>query len=781
MLNSDAVVQPPSVQMQMNIAGCVASPLYAQTLPQHSSVLADVQQQQTANLQQQHVATAFLPPIALQQMSVQQQVRMLSAQRAVAVPYQQAALAAAELTPGGAQFNRNYYEYSTPVMQQQVQCLQNQMSSGRLAGETSQALPIAHGFSGSQMSSNPSSSHHATASANDPCAQIAHVLQCYQQGGEDAEFVRKAIESLVKKLKDKRTELENLITAVTSGGKQPTSCVTIQRSLDGRLQVAGRKGVPHVVYARIWRWPNVSKNELQKLPICAVAPDNQDVICINPYHYERVVSSGIGNIDMSTLRLDSLASSSSTAAHGNGVMVASVQNTGLAHTPSGRPLSSRNVYTERPQHRSLDGRLQVAGRKGVPHVVYARIWRWPNVSKNELQKLPICAVAPDNQDVICINPYHYERVVSSGIGNIDMSTLRLDSLASSSSTAAHGNGVMVASVQNTGLAHTPSGRPLSSRNVYTERPQHHPFSEVSSQTSAGLSLMQQQTDGQNGNPWIGQGCAVSASTAAQMYQQAQGAYQIRDACRNFPVRSPRYDLNAVVLPPTTPPDHWCSISYYELDTQIGETFKVRKDQSEVIIDGGVNPAGAKLGRFCLGALPNVHRCEASEKARLHIGKGVRISTQRDGSVYLECLSHKSVFVRSYYLDFEHNIEYGMTVHKFCSGAPNRKIFDLRWAYAEMEQQSESARFAVVAQAAAVAGYASATSLTPSLIEHAGTGVDDLRRVCCTIAISFVKGWGSGYNRTSIKETPCWVELQLHRPLQLLDQLLKKNNDYYGCD
>lgn len=27
----------------------------------------------------------------------------------------------------------------------------------------------------------PSSSHHATASATDPCAQIAHVLQCYQQ------------------------------------------------------------------------------------------------------------------------------------------------------------------------------------------------------------------------------------------------------------------------------------------------------------------------------------------------------------------------------------------------------------------------------------------------------------------------------------------------------------------------------------------------------------------------------------------------------------------------
>jgi hypothetical protein len=29
------------------------------------------------------------------------------------------------------------------------------------------------------------------------------------------------------------------------------------------------------------------------------------------------------------------------------------------------------------------------------------------------------------------------------------------------------------------------------------------------------------------------------------------------------------------------------------------------------------------------------------------------------------------------------------------------------------------------------------------MEHAGTGVDDLRRVCCTVALSFVKGWVSG--------------------------------------
>ncbi|VDK84256.1 unnamed protein product [Cylicostephanus goldi] len=127
----------------------------------------------------------------------------------------------------------------------------------------------------------------------DTCQQISHVLQCYQQGGEDAEFVRKAIESLVKKLKEKRVELDALITAITSAGKQPTTCVTIQRSLDGRLQVAGRKGVPHVVYARIWRWPNVNKNELVKLSMCTIPNEHQDFICINPYHYERVVSNGL--------------------------------------------------------------------------------------------------------------------------------------------------------------------------------------------------------------------------------------------------------------------------------------------------------------------------------------------------------------------------------------------------------------------------------------------------------------------------------------------------------
>ena len=79
------------------------------------------------------------------------------------------------------------------------------------------------------------------------------------------------------------------------------------------------------------------------------------------------------------------------------------------------------------------------------------------------------------------------------------------------------------------------------------------------------------------------------------------------------------------------------------------------------VDGYVDPSGGN--RFCLGALSNVHRTEASERARLHIGKGIQLDLIGEGDVWIRCQSDHSVFVQSYYLDREAGRQPGDAVHK----------------------------------------------------------------------------------------------------------------------
>lgn len=214
---------------------------------------------------------------------------------------------------------------------------------------------------------------------------------------------------------------------------------------------------------------------------------------------------------------------------------------------------------------------------------------------------------------------------------------------------------------------------------------------------------------------------------------------------------PEIDLNTPI------PDYWCTINYYEGDLQIADIFKVRSLYQSVIIDGFFD--SSREDRFCLGALTNVQRTNSSEKARLHIGKGVQLENLQDGSVYVRCLSEYSVFFESYYLDRESGREPFDAVHKIYPGS-YVKVFNLKECLrclksaASVEQQSNQQ---------------SPNSMMNNN-NNAGINVDDLRRLC-RLRFSFVKGWGPDYPRKTILETPCWCEVQLNRPLQFLDQLI----------
>ncbi|NXQ24711.1 SMAD4 protein, partial [Alaudala cheleensis] len=443
-----------------------------------------------------------------------------------------------------------------------------------------------------------------TPTSNDACLSIVHSLMCHRQGGESETFAKRAIESLVKKLKEKKDELDSLITAITTNGAHPSKCVTIQRTLDGRLQVAGRKGFPHVIYARLWRWPDLHKNELKHVKYCQYAFDLKcDSVCVNPYHYERVVSPGIGKYTLES-KCNEMGS----------------RRCRRPRATRCRPSSTRPAT-------------------GPPRSPTAPPPCWP-----PLRPAP---PAPPTSPTFPWPPQ----------------------------------------VRSWGCS------PLPGRGWHC---------------GAGLAA----PTGDNSHL-----LGVNLGVVSQFFCAFQW-------------------VNCVCC---SAPEYWCSIAYFEMDVQVGETFKVPSSCPIVTVDGYVDPSGGD--RFCLGQLSNVHRTEAIERARLHIGKGVQLECKGEGDVWVRCLSDHAVFVQSYYLDREAGRAPGDAVHKIYPSAYIKVgVTGVTWA------------------------------LRVGLSAAAGIGVDDLRRLCI-LRMSFVKGWGPDYPRQSIKETPCWIEIHLHRALQLLDEVL----------
>ncbi|XP_076842898.1 mothers against decapentaplegic homolog 4 isoform X4 [Brachyhypopomus gauderio] len=542
-------------------------------------------------------------------------------------------------------------------------------------------------------------------SSSDACLSIVHSLMCHRQGGENEGFAKRAIESLVKKLKEKKDELDSLITAITTNGVHPSKCVTIQRTLDGRLQVAGRKGFPHVIYARLWRWPDLHKNELKHVKFCQYAFDlKYDNVCVNPYHYERVVSPGIG-----------------------------------------RPIKEEHI----PDCIQMEGPSRMPPQQEQPGPDHYS----PHLPPLQLPPEPPHHPAPSV-------PLYPSLPLSPppSSSRLSLSGSHTDTLLHTTTTP---NRSVVSTSAPTNPTHTPTHTPAS-----TQQPAVSPsdYSTTSKHTQTQTSY--------HTTTWTG---TSTASYTPVGSQQNGRSHQQGPPHHTGHFWSQHHTPSSYPQPVSNHPgpEFWCSISYFEMDVQVGEMFKVLANCPLVTVDGYVDPSGGD--RFCLGQLSNVHRTDASERARLHIGKGVQLECRGEGDVWMRCLSDHAVFVQSYYLDREAGRAPGDAVHKIYPGA-YVKVFDLRQCHRQMQQQAATAQAAAAAQAAAVAGNipgpGSVGGIAPaiSFSAAAGIGVDDLRRLCI-LRLSFVKGWGPDYPRHSIKHTPCWVEVHLHRALQLLDEVL----------
>uniref|UniRef100_A0A3Q3R6Z1 Mothers against decapentaplegic homolog n=1 Tax=Monopterus albus TaxID=43700 RepID=A0A3Q3R6Z1_MONAL len=548
-------------------------------------------------------------------------------------------------------------------------------------------------------------------SSNDACLSIVHSLMCHRQGGENEGFAKRAIESLVKKLKEKKDELDSLITAITTNGVHPSKCVTIQRTLDGRLQVAGRKGFPHVIYARLWRWPDLHKNELKHAKFCQYAFDlKYDNVCVNPYHYERVVSPGIGS---------------------GLIKEEYIHDCIQMDLPPGMPLLDHQAALKLPPPDCYGQPLPRPQLSSKPHGP-PPVTRYTN--------LPVSPKVSGSGSILPLQGSHS------------------DGCLQSTSPQAQ---VMPPAQRSPSPSQPPPQQQAAQQLSQPPRPQQPSLPPPHSHGQNGYSNNKHSQSQAAFHIWTGSSTASYTPVGLQSNGRSHQQPSLHHPNHHW---SPHHCPTSFPPSVSNHPEFWCSISYFEMDVQVGEMFKVPSSCPVVTVDGYVDPSGGD--RFCLGQLSNVHRTDASERARLHIGKGVQLECRGEGDVWMRCMSDHAVFVQSYYLDREAGRAPGDAVHKIYPGA-YIKVFDLRQCHRQMQQQAATAQAAAGAQGL---HHHMLSHVISGLSAAAGIGVDDLRRLCI-LRLSFVKGWGPDYPRQSIKHTPCWVEVHLHRALQLLDEVL----------
>lgn len=241
---------------------------------------------------------------------------------------------------------------------------------------------------------------------------------------------------------------------------------------------------------------------------------------------------------------------------------------------------------------------QISHRKGLPHVIYCRVWRWPDLqTHHELKPLDHCQFAfTSKQKEVCINPYHYKRVESPVLPPV---------LVPRHNDFVPGHSLLP--FQQLVEPNMPHNVSYSASGFNANHMS--PGSPISSVPSPGSVA---STNPQS--PY-----ANLAETPPPAYTPTdENAASANNNASPEPALAP--DVHPV---PYQDQPFWASIAYYELNSRVGEIFHC--NSTSVIVDGFTNPSN-NSDRFCLGQLSNVNRNSTIENTRRHIGKGMSLAT-----------------------------------------------------------------------------------------------------------------------------------------------------------
>ncbi|XP_043462266.1 mothers against decapentaplegic homolog 9-like [Leptopilina heterotoma] len=524
----------------------------------------------------------------------------------------------------------------------------------------------------------------------------------WKQGDEEEKWAERAVDALVKKLKKKKGSLDELERALSNPGV-PSKCITIPRSLDGRLQVSHRKGLPHVIYCRVWRWPDLqSHNELKSIDSCQF-PFNakKPEVCVNPYHYKRV--------DIQML-----------------------------------PPILVPRHSEYPPDHSLQPFQQASTEYMMPKNM--------TCSNNGFTSIPSPGSIPSIPSPGAGQPARYSSpdLFTSGLPTPPMET-SLSNLEQAFVPQNFGNDVDFATDFSQYLSANNCDKFQSQQfsPYHQQQPQNHQLNNQHQQNHQQHQQNHQQHQQNHQQHQLNNQQHQLNNQQHQLnnhhhqqhqlnnQQHQQNNQQHLQQTINQSVNNPTANIvsNQVAQVCYQEPQNWSTISYYELNVRVGEVFNCQSNN--IIVDGFTHPNNS--ARFCLGQLSNINRNSTIENTRRHIGKGISFHYV-NGEVYAKCLSDYSVFVQSRNCNHAH----GFHLSTVCKIPPkcSLKIFSNQEFWSLLQETVNR-------------GYEAVYELT----------------TMCLIRVSFVKGWGAEYHRQDVTSTPCWIEVQLKGPLQWLDRVL----------